>query len=383
MSSRIGLKKRRHARAFGESLAAFAAALLHAALATAEPGTHALPISTWDTRASSVALGFRPGFLSGGHFDILSYNANFTATNGNLSSQFGIHYLNVRPGSGDAVRQGLGATAVALFSNPVGERYDSGIPKAAVAIYVGTAPTTLISSESASVSVPLLLGIGTPWSPSEAVTITPWIEGSPGLNLDTRIRTATVDLANTGTTVTGTPQNPQVMLSSAAISKILARTVDEHTSVTMGLRAGLDFAFRLSDSVDFDVSGALGSLGVALHGTTVAWIGGGLVFRWDKVVPTVLPPDSRLRNEDCGAVEERYRACQVPRGSSSGPAYPQPTPAYPQYPVYPAQSSPPTYSGYPAATPASPGAHPSPPHSPPRQPEPAARPSIPTGTFPP
>ena len=51
--------------------------LLLAGGAGAEAGTHAPVISTWDTRSSSLSLDFRPGFVSGGHFDVASYYANF------------------------------------------------------------------------------------------------------------------------------------------------------------------------------------------------------------------------------------------------------------------------------------------------------------------
>lgn len=352
--------------------------LLGARAVSAAPGTHAPAVSTWDTRASSVEVGFRPGFLSGGHFDVLSYNANFTATNGNLSSQFGLHYLNVRPGTERPVLQGLGATAVAVFSNPIGERYENGVPRSALGVYVGAAPTVLVNGQTAFVSLPLVLGLGIPWAPSESVTITPWIEGSPGVNLDTQIRTATVDLTGVDATVMGS----SVTLSDAAVSKILDRTVSFRTSVTFGLRAGLDLGFKLGDSVDLDVSGAVGSLGGALQGTLVGWLGGGLVFRWDKVVPAVLPAERRLRSEDCGDVERQYHVCQAVRGTAGAPSesYGQPPPpAGPYYPAPPPApgAAPPTYSPSPrppAVTPRVPVRAPS---------KPPPGPSIPTMSFPP
>ena len=356
-----------------------------------------------------MSFGFRPGFLSGGHFDVVSYNANFTATSGNLSSQFGLHYLNFRPDDQASVMHGLGTTAVALFSNPLdphgegGGRYAGGVPRAAVAVYVGAAPAVLISGESIASTIPLVLGLGVPWSPSETVTITPWIEGSPALNLDTVIHTGTVDLAGTGTMVTGTPQNPKVTLSNDAIHRILDQTVEFDTRVTFGARAGLDLTFRLGDSADFDVSGTVGSIGSAFSGALVAWLGGSLMFRWDKVVPAVLSPERRLQSEDCNAIEDRYRACQTIRNYTPGPAsgYGRPQETYPTYPsnppytmppTYPTRQTPPTYptpgaqpvpQGYPQYAPAPDRGRALPP---PQQPPPAPGPSgsgVPTGAFPP
>ena len=100
-----------------------------------------MAISTFDTRASSVVLALRPGFLDGGHLHTASYNANFSATTGNLSAQFGLHYLNLREREGEPVLHGAAGSAVALFSLPTGERFDNGIPGSAVAFYLGSLPT--------------------------------------------------------------------------------------------------------------------------------------------------------------------------------------------------------------------------------------------------
>jgi hypothetical protein len=324
----------------------------------------------------------RPGFLSGGHFDIVSYNANFTATNGNLSSQFGIHYLNLRPGKDESVLQGLGATAVAVFSTPFDDRYDSGVPKGAVALYLGTAPTALINGRESFISIPFVLGVGIPWSPAESVGITPWIEASPGVNLDTRIKSTSLNLINSqGSSLSGT----QVNLSNADIRNILSQAVDFKVSGTVGARAGLDISIRASDAVDLDLSAMLGSLGGAFHGTFVGWVGAGLVFRWDHVVPTVLPASRRLLNEDCAAVEERYHACQA-TAPSPVPNYAPRSTAPTTYPAYPAYSAPrpspaPFVAPPPAAAPIAPS-RPAPPPAPP-PPPPAPTSTIPTTSFPP
>ena len=351
--------------------------VLFGRVAVAEPGTHGPSISTWDTRASSVVIGFRPGFLKGGHFDILSYNANFTATNGNLSSQFGVHYLNVRPGTGESVLQGMGATAIALFSIPALPRYDTGQPKLAVGLYLGAAPSVLINGRASYLSIPFPLGIGLPYSPHPAVVITPWFEASPGVNLDTRVRQSTLALDPTEFTTMGTSLN----LTDIAVNKILNSAVDFKVSGTVGLRSGLDFGIRLGDSVDFNVNGMIGSLGGGFGGTFVGFVGAGFAFRWDNIVPSVLPAEKRLLHEDCGDIEVRYRACQSVNGPTMTPAQPNanPPPAYPGVPApTPTYAPAPQYQAPPYRAPA-----PAPGATEQRPPTPApSSSSIPTSSFP-
>jgi hypothetical protein len=351
-----------------------------ASAAHAEPGTHAPSISTWDTRASSVNIGFRPGFLGGGHFDIVSYYASFSSTTGNLSSQFGIHYLNVRTGPGESVNQGLGATAVALFSIPFTPRYDTGVPKGAVGLYLGASPTALVSGRASYVSVPFVLGIGLPYSPAKVVTITPWFEASPGVNLDTRVRESTLSINPSQFTSNGTSVN----LTDANVRQLLNSAVDFQVKGTVGLRTGLDLAVRLADSVDFNLNGMLGSLGGGFGGTFVGWVGGGFTFRWDKVVPAVLPAERRLENEDCGDIGARYRACQTIEGPNQTPVpgiaplpAPAPSPAYPPYTPPPAPQPSPSSTVPSAALPPAP--------APAAAPSPAPAPEetkVPTTAFP-
>lgn len=361
-------------------LASASASLLVASPARAEPGTHGPSISTWDTRASSVVIGFRPGFLSHGHFDMLSYNANFSSTSGDLSGQFGVHYLNVRTGEGLSVLQGMGATAIALFSIPALPRYDNGQPKLAVGLYVGSAPSVLINGHESYLSVPFPLGIGLPYSPAPQVLITPWFEASPGVNLDTQVRESTLPLDSTQFQST----NGSIHLTDAAVNQILNSAVTFRVRGTVGLRAGLDVAIRLADPVDLNLNAMLGSLGGGFAGTFVAWVGGGFTLRWDNVVPAVLPAQKRLSHEDCSAIETRYRECQavdgnimspVPPSTNAPPSYRAPSPSY-QTP----QDAPRTYQ-QPTQQPA-PYRPPSQPYPP--SPAPRATPSpAPSGSSPP
>jgi hypothetical protein len=362
------------------------ASLFVAGAARAEPGTHGPAISTWDTRASSVVVGFRPGFLDGGHFDIFSYNANFTATNGKLSSQFGLHYLNLRHDSGLAVMHGVGATATALFNIPTTDRFDDGTPKFAVGLYIGAAPSALLNERSSNMSIPFPVGIGLPWAPAKAVYIAPWFEASPGVHLDTRIRDSTLPIDPALFTTNGT----SVTISDAAVKQILDSSVDYHVTGSVGFRAGLDIGVRLGPSVDLNLNGMMGSLGGAFGGKFVGWVGGGFAFRWDNVVAAVLPPGKRLLDVDCADIDTRYRSChetQAPAMTPVSPAANPPStrPAYPPPAATPAPPSVPA-AAFPAPAPAyqapAPGAAPPPASSPAPGGAAPAGSAVPTTSFP-
>src|SRR6478609_11298353 len=96
-------------------------------------GTHPIVVSSWDARASNVSLGYRHGFMKGGGFNDVAYNADFTSTSGRLSAQFGLHYVNFTAKEGDPTAHGLAATATALIVLPLASRFDNGLPKAALA----------------------------------------------------------------------------------------------------------------------------------------------------------------------------------------------------------------------------------------------------------
>lgn len=334
--------------------------ILASSEAEARPGTHAFSVSTFDTRASSIALTVRIGFLDGGHFDTAGYNANFSSTSGNLSAQFGLHYLNLRDAADAPVSHGLSAGAVAVLSIPTSDRYDNGIPHVAMIYYVGSVPSVLISSESYFVSFPLVLGLGPAVSPSKAVTFTPWIELSPGANLDTTIHDVTLEGQNPNDFVDA---QGNVRITRNQVESVLAQGVDMEFSLSVGARAGVDLALHASDAVDVKFDAGIGSLGTAFRGTAVFSVGGALVVRWDEIVPAVLPADKRLLREDCDSVEERYRACRAAEQTSeetapNTPHAPQTTPA-----SYPAESTTPTW----APSPQPPQQQPSPQPTPPSQ----------------
>src|ERR1051325_2938138 len=153
--------------------------------ALARPGTHPIVVSTWDARASSVLLEYRHGFMKGGGFNDVAYSANFSSTSGRLSAEFGLHYQSFAPGQGEPTAHGLAGTATAVFELPITSRLDNGLPSVALGLYVGAAPTALISGSLNYITIPAVLGVGLPVTPTKAVTFTPWFELSPGVNLDT------------------------------------------------------------------------------------------------------------------------------------------------------------------------------------------------------
>ena len=274
--------------------------------AHALPGTHAPAISTFDTRASSVVLAYRHGSSDAGPFNTFSYNANFTNTTGKLSAQFGIHYVNFASKLNDKTAHGAGASGVALFVFPVAGRWDDGVPKAALSFYVGSVPTAYVSGERNYITLPLVLGFGVPLSPHRAVTFTPWFEIAPSANLDTVFKAANI----TGG-VDSIHLNPDgtYSLNEGAIQDAVKKGVTVDLNASVPLRAGLEAGIHLGQTVDFNLYTSITTLGGGFSGSSVFSLGGGLVFRWDDIVPAVLPVERRLDREGCDAIEARFRSC--------------------------------------------------------------------------
>jgi hypothetical protein len=285
--------------------------------AHALPGSHAPAISTYDTRASSVVLAYRHGASDAGPFNSFSYNANFSSTSGKLSAQFGLHYVNFASKENDSTAHGVGASGVALFVFPVAGRYSDGTPKAAIAFDVGAVPTAYVSGQRNFLTVPLVLGFGIPLSPHRAVTFTPWFEIAPSANLDTVFKPDGIqlgsdavipspgcDLANPATI-----QNCKFTLNQSAIEDAVKKGVSVDFSFKVPMRAGLDANVHLGESVDFNVYSGVSTLGGGFSGNSVLTLGAGLTFRWDDIVPAVLPVERRLDREGCDAIEGRFRSC--------------------------------------------------------------------------
>ena len=295
--------------------------------AHALPGTHAPAVSTYDTRASSVVLAYRHGSSDAGPFNTFSYNANFSNTTGKLSAQFGIHYVNFASKENDKTAHGAGASGTALFVFPVAARWDDGVPKAALSCYVGAVPTLYVSGERNYVTLPLALGLGVPLSPRKAITFTPWFEIAPSINLDTIFKPASI---SGGADSIHQNADGTFSLNEGAVQDAVKKgvTVDFNASVPM--RAGLEAGVHLSQGIDFNLYTSIGTLGGAFSGASVFSLGAGLVFRWDDIVPAVLPVERRLDREGCEAIEARFRSCPGSRQwltpEQRGRAVPPPAP---------------------------------------------------------
>lgn len=278
------------------------AALAFSKRAEASPNTHAPAISTWDPRASSVVFGLTSAVSGPGHFTAASYSANFSSTSGVLSAQFGVHYVTYAPTDGTTGARGVSAGGVALISLPLSERFENGVPGSSFAFYVGGVPTALISGELNFVSVPLVLGVGLPFSPAQYVTFRPWVELSPGLNFDTRISevatSAAIIAAQDGT------------LTREEVQDLVEQGLHIEQTTTVGKRAGLSVALHLGERVDIDLNLMIG----AGH-AGAASLGGGLVFRWDAMVAGLETRRGRLEEADCAELAARARSCRLTKTS--------------------------------------------------------------------
>lgn len=352
----------------------FALPLLLTEAARALPGTHAPAISTYDSRASSVVFAYRHTASDAGPLNSFSYNANFSNTTGILSAQFGIHYVNFDAKANDSTAHGVGASGVALFVLPVAARWDDGVPKAAIAFDIGSVPTVYVSGQRQYVTLPLVFGFGVPLSPHKALTLTPWFEASLSANLDTVFKSTDITVSPDAVTTKVNPDGSiNVSLKDGAVEAAVKKGVSIDSGFYVPMRAGLEADIHVSQTVDFNLYSSLATLGGGFGGTSAFTLGAGLAFRWDSIVPAVLPLERRLEREDCEAVEARFRSCPASskwlspeqRTNESKPAAPAAPPI------------PPSDSAKPPATPA---AAPSPP---PKAPEPPPAPSgPPSAVFP-
>lgn len=315
------------------------AVLAVSALANAKPGTHAPAVATWDTRASSVVLGGGLGVAGAATYNHGSYYANFTNTSGVLSSQFGVHYVGQRePDLGSEkspALYGASGTATAVFNFPLAGRYDDGLQRLGLGMYLGGAPTVLISGPQNFLSAPLVAGFGLPWSPAKFITITPWIEGSFSLDLDSRLKKVKYDpsLAKDYVSVDQDKLNAAIAAATAdgnATQEELAKAVADATTIDftaddarkvvgdlveldfgahLGARAGLMLSMHAGTTLDFNINLMQTWLGTAFGSGNATVLGASVLLHWDAVVPGALPPDKRLEREPCDAVERRFKTC--------------------------------------------------------------------------
>lgn len=374
---------------FGKWLPATALALVGAWSATAQglPGTHPEAVSTFDTRGSTVVLAYREGFLFDGTSRQISYNANFTATTGNFSAQFGAHYLQLRVRPDDLMLHGAAASGTALFSVPLSRRHPNGVPVSALNFYIGAVPVAAVSGPENFLSVPLNLGVGYSYSPTPWLTLSPWFEAAPSLNLDTTISEFDFTTAVRGSLdeIAADPEDPNSgQLTQDDVNRVLQDSVDLRFSTHVALRAGLHALVHLGEHFDLNAYGNVTSFGTAFDGTLVAHAGLGLIFHWDSVVLEVLPAERRLRDESCEDIERRFMACPAYHRLVTPAALPTPEPqTEPQSPEprSPEPRSPtPQSPEPPSPTPAAPQS-PEPP--PPAPPPPMPPPAVPADPEPP
>jgi hypothetical protein len=338
--------------------------------ARARPNTHGPAISTWDPRASSVVLGLTRAVSGTGGFSALSYNANFSSTNGILSAQFGVHYLTYQNADGAPIARGASAGGVALISLPLSSAFENGVPGSSFAFYIGGVPTALYAGEINFVSVPLVLGVGLPFSPTPYITLRPWLELSPGLNFDTRIDVNAVSADD------AIQSAMDGNLTREEVEDLVKQGLEIQRDTTLGRRLGLSFAAHLGKRVDLDVNMMLGA-----GSPSALSFGAALVVRWDTLVQDLergqrVPAPEATEPESCAAIAARYhRSCsgQRPQATPARPAAtrrardPRRTPPAPSTgSVSPVLPAPPAQPAAPALTPAQPAApRLSPPSAPP------------------
>lgn len=260
-------------------------------LAAGRPGYRGPSISTWDTRASSVTLGSTALTVDGRLFSAWTYNTNFSSTSGNLSSQLGVHYLNLageervdlitNDGEPPGAVHGLSFGAITLIERPILERYDNGLPRLAWGAYFGAIPSALIGIDRNFFTAPLVAGVGVPWSPLPWLSVTPWAEISWSYNFDTWLDPDDVD--------------PSVLVSedeptASDVLNVLQEALTLQRGGAVSGRGGVSVASHLGQRWDLGVGFTLASLGTD-DGRQLA-VGGslGVVFHWDRVVPAALPP---------------------------------------------------------------------------------------------
>lgn len=347
-------------------------------------------MSTSDTRASSVILAYRQaiGPLTG---RVFSYNANFTSTGGILSAQFGAHVLQLQESHDTKTMVGAAATGAAIWSIPLSQRFDNGVPRAALILYAGGAPNAAVSGKRNFLNVPIGIGLGSALSPASWISITPWFEAAPGLDLDTTI--VEPDLSqyapNNGDIQQLINGQEAVLLSEDDIKQVISDSVKVDLAFEMAMRAGLDVTLRMSESWSFNVNSYLTSLGATFGGQKFVFAGAGLMFHWDDIVPAVLPPSRRLERESCEDIEARFRMCPAAKALSAPPPPVCSEPAPPVAPVAPVASEPPPVAPEPdgaAPIPPSSGATPATPPpapAPAPAPGPTPSPSVPGDNLPP
>lgn len=254
------------------TLAAALVASLWSGRAEALVGTHGPSITTFDSRASSVAVSAGHLMMDKSSLTTLTYNTAFSSTTGRLSSQFGAHALLL---SETGIGVGMSAGAVAMYIVSAGERFDNGVPKRATRFYGGIVPTAILGTIGGRVWVPVTMGAAQSFSPLRWLTLTGFAEAAPGFDFNAKVSPTALEDA------TGAGEK----LSEEKLRELFDKAVTWEYGFGFGWRAGLDIAAHLGETFDICLQGGAGNVGdeVALSARLT------LTMRWDDIVPAVLP----------------------------------------------------------------------------------------------
>ncbi|MEY3012749.1 MAG: hypothetical protein RIT45_1484 [Pseudomonadota bacterium] len=249
-----------------------ALAALVATPAFALVGTHGPAITSFDSRASSVALSASHRMFNGQALTTLTYNTAFSSTTGRLSSQFGAHALLLQE---TGLGVGMSAGAVAMYIVSQGERFANGVPKRATRFYGGLVPTAILGTIGGRVWVPVVAGAVQTFSPTHWLSINGYAELAPGFDFNAKVSPTALDEA------TGKDEK----LSEDKLRELFDEAVSWDYGFGFGWRAGVDATFHLGEAFDLSVRGGAGNVGsdVGFNAQLV------LTMRWDDIVPAVLP----------------------------------------------------------------------------------------------
>ncbi|MBN2719080.1 MAG: hypothetical protein JXX14_24745 [Deltaproteobacteria bacterium] len=320
------------------TLAATFVILCHVQAASAKPGSHGWAVSTWDTTRSTVVFNYEHGIMAeGGSSNLVGYNANFTSTTGRLSAQFGMQYINMNPSGMDWAMHGGAGSVIALYGIPIGQRYDNGLPKAALSLYGGAVPTVLANGQYNWVTVPFTLGLGMEISPIKHLSIIPWMEGAVSFNFDTviryeefqqRVNEIVADLMNPPdpqelldhVTITydnnGVPidiafddQALSIFLPDETIDELLNGVIEYEIAMAFRFRGGLSVVLNIGDRMDLQVNATVAQVGSDFDAPPTWFVGTALAFAWDDAPLGILPEAHRASLLSCDTVATRFESC--------------------------------------------------------------------------
>ena len=303
-----------------------ASALLVLALASDVTGrTDALPQphATFDPRASSIVLSFDQAYSDRGDVLWAGYISNFSSTSGNLSSQFGVHYLRDTT-LGPYIGNGLAASAMTHYSVPLGRRWDNGVPRGALVLFGGPVPAVVAAGIGGWVQLPMSLGAAIGWSPLPGISLHGWAELLGGVRVEARAEPLEliVDVAKqkVDETTRVTDQQVEVTLTAEDVEEVVNKAVRWQWRWWTGWRAGLNLKGDMGRHAEVNLRLAFSA---DPRNDLVTWFGATLVYRWDDIVPAVLPIGRLLRKR---SRRDRRREREVPNPFGDVP----PPPALPR-----------------------------------------------------